>query len=183
MVKHIASVPKQEDGTNLVRRARQGDEAAFHDIYRLHVRSVAGTAYRLLGREDEVDDVIQETFLEAYRALDNLQDPQRLRAWLRTIAVHKAYRKLNQRRRTRQLADALAKEESSSGKSRDEILTLTLYQALDGLDPKLRVPWILRHIEGHTINEVAELCQTSLATVKRRLKKAQSRLQRRLSHG
>src|SRR5262249_11244301 len=68
------------------------------EVFRVHSRYVAGVATKLLGRDDEVDDVVQDVFLEARSRLDSLRDPAALRGWLATITVRTAVRKLRWRR-------------------------------------------------------------------------------------
>jgi RNA polymerase sigma-70 factor (ECF subfamily) len=170
------------DDHELVNSVKEGEQGAFRELYQRHARSVAGTVYRLLGRDDEVDDVIQETFLEAYRAMGDLRDPGSVRGWLRTTAVRCTYRKLRRRRRRRRLTKLVQQDAHVEVNSRDEELTATLYTALEQIDPDLRVPWILRHLEERSLAEVADMCEISVATTKRRLAKARDRLRRRLDH-
>ncbi len=170
------------DDRSLIARVSRGDESAFRVFYSRHARYVAGTVYRLLGRDDEVDDVVQDTFLKALGAIQGLQEPERVRSWLCTIAVRCVYQRLHRRRRRRSLRQAIHQQSSVLANARDDALTSELYEALEQIAPKLRVPWILRHLEEHTLAEVAALCGISVATTKRRLSKAKSWLQRRLDH-
>ncbi len=67
--------PVAEDDVTLVERAMRGDDQAFAAIYRRHARYVAGVAYRILGADSEVDDVVQETFVDAAKGLRRIEDP------------------------------------------------------------------------------------------------------------
>jgi RNA polymerase sigma-70 factor (ECF subfamily) len=177
--------PPAEDDAALVRALRAGDRQAFRRLYHRHSRYVAGTVFRLLGHDQELDDIVQETFLDGHRHLDQLLHPERVRAWLCSIAVrhvqHRLKRRGKQRQAARQAADQLASERAAD--RRDQELATALYAALDELAPEARTPWILHHVLQHTLPEVAELCGVSLATVKRRIARAQQTLQRRLRHG
>ncbi|MGH3152572.1 MAG: RNA polymerase sigma factor [Streptosporangiaceae bacterium] len=77
---------------DLVRRARAGDAAAFRLLVERHSPSARARAARLCGRADDVDDIVQEAFLQAFMALDRLRDPDRFGAWLGGIIrnVHRA---------------------------------------------------------------------------------------------
>src|SRR5207253_3230020 len=66
--------------------------------YRRYARYVAAVALRLIGRDDEVDDVVQEVFLTALRKLGGLRDPEAIRGWLATVTVRVAGRRLRRRR-------------------------------------------------------------------------------------
>lgn len=174
-----------EDDVALVRALRAGDRQAFRRFYHRHSRYVAGTVYRLLGNDHELDDIVQDTFLDGHRHLDQLQRPERARSWLCSIAVRHVQHRLKKRGRqqqaSRQAAVQLATERA--GDRGDQELAAALYGALDELKPQVRTPWILRHVLQHTLPEVADICGVSLATTKRRIARAQQRLQRRLRHG
>ena len=174
--------PVPEDDGVLLERIRRGDERAFAQLYRRHARYLAGVVYRLIGDDMDLDDVIQETFLALRDRLDELREPDRVRFWLVKVAVRGANKRLVRRRRRFSLLASqppppAATDPEASAELRE------LYEALSTLPPKLRVPWSLHVIEGETLPRVAELCDASLATVKRRVKDARERLERRLGDG
>lgn len=78
----------------LVNRARAGDRVAFDELVERHGRAVLGYLRRLAPRPGDAEDLFQETFLRAWRAIASSTDPQRLRAWLLTIATNVARRGL-----------------------------------------------------------------------------------------
>lgn len=153
----------------------------LEELYATHARYLAGVAHRLLGDDAEVDDVVQETFVEAVRALSSLLDRGAVRAWLVTIAVRRV-QKLLARRRLRRIFSLRAFEVAAQvSDPRDRQPVDELYDALDRLPADLRVPWVLHRIEEITLPEVARACDVSLATVKRRIAEADVRIRRRLS--
>lgn len=171
--------PVAEDDGVLLERIRRGDERAFAQLYRRHARYLAGVVYRLMGDDMELDDVVQETFLAFRDRLEEIRDPDRLRFWLVKVAVRGANKRLVRRRRRFSLLASqppppVATDPEAGAELRE------LYEALASLPPKLRIPWSLHAIEGETLPRVAELCDASLATVKRRVKLARERLERRL---
>ena len=161
--------------------ALPGEEAAqleFDWVFRSYAPYVAAVAHRLLGRDDEVDDTVQEVFLAAVRGLSQVRDPGAVKAWLARIAVRVARRKLRVRRLRalfgvaditdyHDLADSAASPEERALLSR-------VYRALDGLPANQRIAWTLRHIEGERLEAVAVLSGCSLATAKRRIQEASS---------
>ncbi len=159
----------------LVARALRGDAAAFSSLYLRHARYIAGVARRLLGRDSEVDDVVQETFITAADKLATLRDPDQFRPWLSTIAVRRAHKLMSRRAYRMALGKGLAiigiqhQEPEVSGDAR---------AALERLTPKLRIPWILHRVDEATLPEVATMCEISLATAKRRIAEAEERLER-----
>lgn len=165
----------------LVERARRADHAAFAALYQRHARYIAGVVYRLMGDDAELDDIVQETFVDAAHALDALTHAGLVRPWLVAIAVRRARRHLSRRRRRWLLLDSLAVFGASVSNPDDRRGADELYDALDRLPRDLRVPWVLSRIEQLSLPEVATACELSLATVKRRIAEAERRIQRRLA--
>lgn len=163
-------------------QAQAGDERAFAQLYRRHARYIAGVVFRMLGDASELDDAVQETFVEAYRALSSLQDPKLVRPWLVTIALRRVQRRLQARRRRAFLGLEIERQSPQVSDPKERALLDELYEALDRIAPKLRLPWMLARVEGQGLNDVAQMCGISLATAKRRIAQAQEYLDRRLKH-
>ena len=175
---HMVATPASLDDATLIERVREGDDAAFSQLYKRHARHVAGVVYRLLGDDAHLEDIVQETFVIGLRRLHNLREPGALRYWLTTIAVRRVKRHLASRYKSRELQGELRNTmpRVSDPSQRDEVHAL--YRALEKLPEKLRLPWALHHIEGETLPVVAELCETSLTSVKRHIAAASQRLRR-----
>jgi RNA polymerase sigma-70 factor (ECF subfamily) len=158
-----------------------GEPNGVDDAFRRYAPYVAGVAMRLLGRDHEVEDVVQETFLAAFTRMEQLREPDAIRGWLATIAVRIACRRLRARRvRAFFGLDTLGEVDSlvAPGASpEDRVLLRSVYARLDALPVRLRVPWILRHVDGEPLEVVARLCDCSLATTKRRIAAAHATLQ------
>ena len=156
------------------------DESAFAALYARHAPYVARVAFRLLGSDADVDDVVQDTFLDAAGAIGDLLDPNAVRAWLASIAVRRVHKVLRKRHRRTIFSMLFAQVSPSSSDPRDRQPVDELYDALDRIPDELRIPWTLARVEQLTLNEVANICGVSLATVKRRIAEAEERLERRL---
>jgi len=156
-------------------------------LFREHSAYVAGVVTRFLGRDSEVQDVVQDVFVEAMRDISQLRNPSAARAWLARIAVRTAGRRLRKRRLRRFLSidePETYERIAAPGIGPERAAQLAaLYRALDELPVRLRVPWTLRHIEKHSLEEVAQLCGCSLATAKRRIRKGHQLLQRSFRDG
>jgi RNA polymerase sigma-70 factor (ECF subfamily) len=178
----IEQKPEPPNDAKLIEQAKSGDEEAYAQIYKRHVRRIAGVVYRLLGSDHQLEDIVQETFVIGLGQLGELREPDALGGWLRTIAVRRVQRHLAGRYKQRALGDALsaAAPRVSTPAASEEIVAL--YQALATLPDKIRLPWMLHHIEGETLPAVADMCETSLTSVKRHIAKAKEHL-RRLGHG
>ncbi len=153
---------------------------AFETLYRRHVRYVAGVTYRLLGNDAEVDDVLQEAFLDAAGALGGLREPAEFRAWLVRITIRRVYRRMARKRRWHWLQSAVEVVTPNVSDPHSRQRVQDLYEALGALPAKLRIPWTLHAVDGETLPDVARLCDISLATAKRRIAEAGTRLDRRL---
>lgn len=172
-------LPVADDDATLVARVRAGDERAFTQIYRRHAAYVARVTFRLLGDDVDLDDVVQDTFIDARAGLGSIREGATLRGWLVTIAARKVTRVIARRQRRRWLATWLGREAPVALAPVVEGEAYALYEALEKLAPERRIPWTLHQVEGMTLPEVAEACGVSLATVKRRIAEAGALLERR----
>jgi RNA polymerase sigma-70 factor, ECF subfamily len=157
-------------------------EIALEAIYAAHVRYVAGVVHRIMGGRDagEVDDIVQDSFLDAIEQLRELDDPREVRAWLVTVAVRRT-RRILARRRRRALFAFWAKDYAPHASDpRDRGPVDELYDALSRIPEDLRIPWVLHRVEQLSLPETAAACEVSLATVKRRITEAETRIDRRL---
>jgi RNA polymerase sigma-70 factor (ECF subfamily) len=154
----------------------------FHE----HGRYIAAVALKVLGRRDEVEDVVQEVFLNAQRGMHSLTYLEGVRGWLATITVRVARRRL--RRRRIKLVFGVDKDEdylnaADRGASPEQAALLAnVYRALEKVPADDRIAWTLRYVEGSKLDEVAKLCGCSIATVKRRVAAAQIALEEALGH-
>jgi RNA polymerase sigma-70 factor (ECF subfamily) len=159
----------------LVVAARDGEEWAREALCRRHAPSVIGLAHRLLGRDDEADDLAQEAFAHALSSLDRLADPQAFAAWIRTIVVRTAHKIV--RRRVLMRKFGLGPRQTESDIDTDFISReappdvhaelRAIYTLLDSLPARERIALVLRRVEGASHEDVAEQLGVSLSTAKR----------------
>jgi RNA polymerase sigma-70 factor (ECF subfamily) len=153
--------------------------------FRRYSPYVAAVALRILGRDDEVDDIVQDVFLGAIKGFDQLRDPGAAKAWLATVTVRSCRRRL----RTRRLRSFFGFDDIAGfdelvapGASPEQRALLgRVYRVLDALPVDDRIAWVLRHLEGEKLEDVASACACSLATAKRRIASAQQSIERALS--
>lgn len=170
-----------EDG-RLVLLAREGNRSAQGALFRRHAADLTRLVTRLLSRTHDADDVVQDAFTVALTRLDSLEDPNTFRAWLFRIAIRKVHNTYRKRRLLASLgldrglddATLCALAPSSTGTTRAELRLLD--DALAKLPAPLRFAWMLRHVEGEKLEAIAEHTGWSLATVKRKLAKAEARV-------
>jgi RNA polymerase sigma-70 factor (ECF subfamily) len=176
----LAVVPGPVDDSGLVVRIQSDDEAAFTELYLRHAAYVARVVYRLMGDDAELDDIVQDTFVDAADGIANVHEPASIRRWLVVIAVRRVRRTLVRRRRRRWFGGQMAEMGPRASDPADRRLVDELYDALDRLPDQLRIPWVLARVEQQPLKDVADACAVSLATVKRRITEADERLERKL---
>ena len=176
----------QPDGA-LVAAVLAGDRGAEEALYRRHAPSVLRLATRLLRSNEDASDVLQDAFVTAFEDVKALREPDAFRAWVHRITVRLVHRRFRRRRLLGLLgldrrADEVSLEsladESASPEARVELRWLDA--ALARIDGKDRIAWMLRYVEGLALEEVAETCECSLATVKRRIAVADDVVRRHL---
>jgi RNA polymerase sigma-70 factor (ECF subfamily) len=139
-------------------------------------------AFRLLGRDEDVDDLVQDSFVEALRSLDRLQAPQAFASWLASIVVRTSSKVIRRRRLLTRLglrrnAEVEVDAVVSPAAPPDVATELrALYGRIEALPARERVALVLRRVEGLGIDEIAALVGASPATVKRRIAEGEQRL-------
>jgi RNA polymerase sigma-70 factor (ECF subfamily) len=173
----------------LIRRCLAGDRAAFERFYRDHRRQVAGNLYRVLGDRAELDDLVQEVFVIAFRGMERFRGDAKLSTWLYRICVNVALGRLRSRSRRAPAvpyADIL-EEPADEGltapdmqlERRQELQRV--YRTLERLAPKKRIVFVLHEIQGLDIKEIADIVGAPLVTVRTRLHYARKEFYKRVA--
>ena len=167
----------EEDGI-LVRRARSGDEAAFADLYRRYARVVHGL---LLARipHSEVEDLVQEVFLNAWKRLDSLRDPAAFGGWLSMITRNRAA-DLHRRATEVPWADELLESVPSHDTTTEQVDAFSVLAVIRGLPEAYRETLILRLVEGLTGPEIAQRTGLTAASVRVNLHRGMKLLREKL---
>jgi RNA polymerase sigma-70 factor (ECF subfamily) len=150
----------------------------FEDVFRQYAPYVAALVLKLIGRPADVDDVVQDVFIQAHRGLGSLRSAEALRPWLRRITVRRARRWLRKRWVLRWFResglDATPELVDPAASPEDRALVANVYRALERLPRDERLVWVLRLVEGETLESIAELLGCSVSTVQRKLRAAQA---------
>lgn len=174
----MGSMAERPDEKALVEKARRGD---FEPLFRAYEREVFTLARRVLGRAEEAEEAVQETFLEVFRSLPALRNGGALWPWIRRVASSKALMAL---RRRRIEETPLAEEEAEDPGAffpRFDPSAFDLERALAALPPLSRAVLWLHDVEGLTHEEIAGLMGTSPSFSKSRLARAHRNLRERLA--
>lgn len=166
----------------LVLAARAGEAWAQEALFRRYAPLVNGLAFRLLGGDTDLDDIIQESFAEALSSLARIRNTETFPAWLSAIVVRTTNKFLRRRRLMTRLGLRRSQPidlEAITSRTipPDAAFELgVLYRLVETMPEKLRTPLLLRHLEDASLEEIGRLTGVSLATVKRRLSAGQAAL-------
>ncbi len=179
------------DEAELVRRCQAGEREAQDLFYRRFRRQVAANLYRVLGQRVDLDDLVQDVFVIAFRGLARFRGEARLSTWLYRICVNVALGRI--RSKTRRppavlMANPVVDAVESSPQSPEQALRQQqdrerVYRALDAMPPKKRVVLYLHEIEGLDLKEIAYIVDAHPVTVRTRLFYARREFYRLLADG
>lgn len=178
----------EPDDLELVGRVRSGDLESFAELVRRYERRVGSVLTRLLDDDRDVEEALQDTFVQAWRHLDRFRGESTMFTWLYRIAVNEALMRVRRKRLPATELDAALERslsrsppEPGPGESIvDEQLRSFLSAKLKELPFDYRAPLVLRDIEGFSNQEVAEILGLSLAATKSRIHRARMRIRAEL---
>lgn len=183
------------DDQILLRKVAARDHAAFRSLVEQYQSLVLRTCYRILGNQEDAEDVAQEVFLTMYQKAKTIRGESRISTWLYRVAVNQS---LNHRRKGKwnRYIDFFT---SSKNKSERHAMTIkapeggqpdrqlekadkarVLQEALDTLPEKQRIALILHKYEGLSHREIARILQASLSSVESLIHRARANLQKKL---
>jgi len=169
------------DEAELIERCRAHERAAHDEFYHRFRRQVAGNLFRVLGDRTDLDDLVQEVFVIAFRGLIRFRGDARLSTWLYRICVNVALGRIRTRKRRPAAVgvadlDSTAIDPSLSERPEQPDRSLErrqeqeqVYRALETLAPKKRIVLYLHEIEGLDLKEIAYLVDSNPVTVRTRL--------------
>ena len=177
----------------VVARVKAGDHDAFRHLVERHSRSVFRLAYRLTGHEQDAEDVVQETFLRAFREIRRFEARSSFATWLYRITVNCSHDLLRQRPRagTRPSLDdpdlRVAAELADQSAAADPMRELTsrriderVRAAMAGLSGQERSAFVMRHYEGLSIEEIGGVLNLKASAAKHSIFRAVQKLRRSL---
>ena len=172
----------------LVARVRAGDEEAFRLIFDRYSRPVLGFIFDMVGDRSLAEDLAQETFVRAYRGLQNLREETKLSTWLFGIARNCALEQLRTRRRDAGNVEIDAEPafelhdhaRTPSGQLLDKELSGVIQTALQRLDEDKRTVFTLKVLQQRSYEEIAEITGFSVGKLKTDLHRARAEMRRRI---
>ncbi|WP_421183555.1 RNA polymerase sigma factor RpoE [Aeromonas enteropelogenes] len=177
----------------LVERVQRGDKAAFNLLVKKYQHKVVNLVARYVNNPGDVPDVAQEAFIKAYRALPTFRGESAFYTWLYRIAVNTAKNYLTSQGRRPPSSDVEADEADSygGGEALQEVSTpenlaltdeikRTVFAAIEALPEDLRTAITLRELEGLSYEEIAEIMDCPVGTVRSRIFRAREAIDKKL---
>ena len=170
----------------LVDRCLTGEPAATRELFRRHRNRVHASLFRVLGSNQDMDDLLQEAFLQVFQSLRGWRAEASLATWIDRVAVRCAYRHLSQRQRRVTTApldedgDAAPSSLAASPGARRQLArdgVVRLYAVLDQLSPAARLAFTLHELDGRSLAETAELVGSTVTATKLRVWRARKRIE------
>jgi RNA polymerase sigma-70 factor, ECF subfamily len=169
--------PAPAESVRLARRAGAGDEFARRQLFRELASRVHATLYRVLGSNDHIEVVLENTFVEVFRSLPSYRVDTPMTLWAERIAIRVACRFLRSYPKTlaRQPARPMLYLVGSETPQREGVRRL--YAVLNTVKPQLRVAFALCALDGRSPKDIAELTGVSVVTVKSRVWRVRRQLE------
>jgi RNA polymerase sigma-70 factor (ECF subfamily) len=178
------------DDAELVARSLRQDHEAFGQLIDRHASVIVNLAYRMVGNRAEAEDLAQEAFLAAFKALSTFRADSKFSTWLYRIASNKCKDWLRAKRPGMGQQDVyidevldihVAEEQTPERLLSQQQVALELEQAIQRLPPLYREAFVLKHVEGLSYEEMAEILGVNGDTLKMRVYKGRLQLSRELA--
>jgi RNA polymerase sigma-70 factor (ECF subfamily) len=175
-----------------VARVKAGDKDTFRLLVERHSQTIFRLAFRMMENEQDAEEIVQETFLRAYRALDGFESRSNFGTWIYRIALNRCYDFLNQRKSRPTIqpqedpeAPAVIEQIPTKNPSPERSLLsqeiqVQVRSAMELLTAGERIAFVLFHFEGRSIEEVAQTLNVRQGVVKNRVYRAVKKLRRQL---
>ena len=171
----------------IIEACKQGDRAAFHDLFEAHKDRVYTIAFHYSGDPSMAHDVTQQVFLKLFTSINQFQENSQFTTWLYRIVANACTDEHRKRRRfvpftpeieVRTMVGKASQEETYHRRQ----VADSVRGAIGELTPKLRLPILLKYVEGLSYDEIAESLGVSIGTVSSRLNRGHKMLARKLGH-
>lgn len=174
------ALAKEDADLDLVLRVQAGELSAFGELIDRHQRAVYGIVSRMVSSRDDADDLVQDVFVSAFRAIGSFRRDAKFSTWLHTIAVNTTLKRLKMMKRRSTvsiddpetgLADMIRADDGPSPaeslQNREQ--SEAVRRAIDSLPDKQRIVVVMHYFEQHSCEEIAAILKCSVGTVWSRL--------------
>ena len=178
----------------LIQQSQAGSLDTFEQLLLLYEKRIYAIAYKYMGNHEDASDMAQEALIKAYQSIQHFRGDAAFGTWLGKITANRCLDELRKRKNIQltSLEETLELEEGSVKKELESPLvtpedhavqqetTAYMQGLIDSLKPEYRIVIILRELEGHSYEEIADLLQCSLGTVKSRISRARIYLKEKI---
>ena len=177
----VGTAPSRDRLLSIVERCQAGDQEAYRLLFQETVSGVSRHLSLLLGPGNDVDDLIQLVYLNVFNALPHFRGQASFATWLFRITINVAHQEIRQRSRRKRISSALAEVQRVSAPPLDTPedqlhVQQQVYEVLDRLPLKKRETYILYVYEGYSLEEIADLLNSSVSTIGSRLQSARKEI-------
>lgn len=162
---------------NLVSKAQKGDHQAFSELVKLCQQKVFRYCYPMLTSRQDAEDIVQETFINAYQHLSQYKDEGNFIGWLMTIAYRLCLNKLKKDKRMFGLLHKMTIEQPIMVIHHDEHINDEIFKLLNHLKPRYRAIVILKVIQGFSYEEMSGILKDSPTNLRKQYERAKKKLQ------
>lgn len=162
----------------LVAQCKAGDQRAFKELYRLYSRAMYNLCYRFIGDEFEAEDVLQESFVNAFKNIDAFEGRSSFGSWLKKIVINRALSHIKKKKQLPEFAEVpehFAGEEYPDD-SNVQLSVLQIREGIEHLAAGYRIVLSMYLLEGYDHAEIAEILEISESTSKTQYSRAKKRL-------
>jgi RNA polymerase sigma-70 factor, ECF subfamily len=186
-MEQTAVMEEREKEGSIIEACKRGDRAAFHLLFEAHKDKIYSIALHYSNDEAMARDVTQQVFLKLFTSISQFRKDSEFTTWLYRIVANACMDEHRKRKRFVQFSPEIEVEDMSAKGSQEEAyhrreVADSVRGAIAGLTPKLRLPILLKYIEGLSYDEIAETLGCSIGTVSSRLNRGHKMLARKLSH-
>jgi RNA polymerase sigma-70 factor (ECF subfamily) len=159
---------RDSDDETLARRSADGDVRAFEILMRRYGPLISTYAFRIVGNTEDTDDVVQETFISAWRNLPDLENPAAIKGWLITVVSRQSLNRVKARREDDSIEDTEVVDSKEGPQERASAASLNdaLSIALSAMPEDQRRCWVLREVSGYGYSEIAKELNLPVSTVR-----------------
>lgn len=167
----------------LINRCKAGDQKAFHDLYKLYAKAMFNVSYRITGREEDAQDVLQESFISAYKNINSYRGDSAFGAWLKRIVVNRSINQIRMHKMELMPEDENfdVKEDEEQEVYKEELTIERVRQAIMQLPDGYRAVLSLYLLEGYDHEEIASILEITTSTSKSQLNRAKAKLREQLT--
>lgn len=186
-MEQLARMNERETQADLIEACKQGDRAAFHSLFVIYKDKVYSIAYHYAGEEAMARDVTQQVFLKLFTSINQFRQDSEFTTWLYRIVANTCVDEQRKRRRFVPFSPEIEVSKMSARGSQEESyqrrqMADSVRSAIAELSPKLRLPILLKYVEGLSYDEIAEALGCSIGTVSSRLNRGHKMLAKKLGH-